>query len=101
MTRSPSLFEPTVQDHAPRRLEAERDRPWRLQSQGYVAFFGGPLAITAIAMISSSKLGLPRPERLKILAAGIAGFVIALALAATVLQGGLWRLAVSSGRSTR
>jgi hypothetical protein len=59
-------------------------RPWRLQSQVYVAFFGGPLAIGAIAVGNAFKLGMARSAELAIAAAALlaeATLVLLVALA--------------------
>ncbi len=50
------LFRPTLQDRAP--VVAAR-RPWRVGSQFWVAFFGGTLAVGAIAWLNAGRLGLP------------------------------------------
>jgi hypothetical protein len=46
-------------------------RPWRLHPQVYVAFFGGPLAIGAIAVGNAVKLGMTRTAQLVIAAAAL------------------------------
>jgi hypothetical protein len=61
------LLQPTLAGHE-RRVPGPK--PWRLGSQVYVAFFGGPLAVGAIAAYNSVTLGMPRSARLTI--AGIA-----------------------------
>ncbi|MGV9773357.1 hypothetical protein [Streptosporangium sp. NPDC003464] len=55
---------------------AERARPWRLQSQGYVALFGGCVAVTVIALINAARLGVPRKGRVLIACAGFAGLIL-------------------------
>jgi hypothetical protein len=67
------VFEPSLAGYR----EAE-ERPWRLGSQVYVAFFGGVLAVTAIAWLNARRLGLGERERLLILLVGAAGLVAAL-----------------------
>lgn len=61
------------------------DRPWRLGSQVYVAFFGGVLAVTAIAILNARRLGMA-PKTLWLMggvgAAGLAGAVAVVALIA-------------------
>jgi hypothetical protein len=49
---------------------AERARPWRLQSQGYVAVFGGFAAVTAIALMNADRLDVPKRGRALIAGAG-------------------------------
>jgi hypothetical protein len=60
------LLQPTLAGHERRPMY----KPWRLGSQVYVAFFGGPLAVGAIAAYNSITLGMPRSARFAI--AGIA-----------------------------
>jgi hypothetical protein len=57
------------------------ERPWRLGSQFYVAFFGGPLAAGAIGYVNAKRLGLPGPRLTAIAAIGVACFVGAVAVA--------------------
>lgn len=70
-----NLFEPTLQDHV-----GPTEPPWRLDSQFFVAFFGGPLAIGAIAYLNAGRLGMPPARRYPILwiAAGAVAAEIAL-----------------------
>jgi hypothetical protein len=61
-------------------------RPWRLQSQIYVAFFGGALALGAIALANSVMLGMPRRKQLAIAGAALlaeAALVVVVALTST------------------
>jgi hypothetical protein len=67
------LLRPTLQDQ--RRTGA---RPWRVESQVYVGFFGGPLAIGAIAFLNSHRLGVPGNGRARISA--ITAIVLLLGL---------------------
>jgi hypothetical protein len=63
-----------------------RYRPWRLQSQVYVAFFGGPLAIGAIALANAFMLGMSRRAQLAIAATALlaeAAIVVLVALTDT------------------
>lgn len=55
-------------------------RPWRLSSQFYVAFFGGPLAAAAIAWLNGGRLGLSDARRLAIAGIGAAGLLVTLLL---------------------
>ena len=72
------LFSPSLSQTANRQLP-EGSRPWRLGSQFYVAFFGGPLAIAAIGFVNAARLGLPGSRRWQIAAAGAAGLAGAVA----------------------
>jgi hypothetical protein len=59
---------------------AERTRPWRLQSQGYVAVFGGFAAVTAIALMNADRLDVPKRGRALIAGAGLLGLVLDVAI---------------------
>jgi uncharacterized membrane protein YfcA len=75
------LFSPSLRD----RVEAPAgERPWRLGSQFYVAFFGGPLAAAAIGVLNGRRLGIGDRRLVAIAAAGIAALGLALAVAATL-----------------
>jgi hypothetical protein len=82
------LLEPTLQDYV-----APTDAPWRLDSQFFVAFFGGPLALAGIAYINALRLGIPKPRRYAVLwiAAGalLAEIVALVVLDVTGALGGL------------
>ncbi len=67
-----------------RRELPEGERPWRLSSQFYVAFFGGPLAAGAIGYLNGKRLGLPSTRLGAMLGIGVAGFV-AILVAAVLL----------------
>ena len=59
MTPDQDLFTPSLQGHAP---GAAKALPWRVTSQFWPAFFGGSLAVGAIAWLNGKRLGLA-PER--------------------------------------
>ena len=48
------LFAPSITREEP----TTTARPWRVESQGYVAFFGGVLAVSTIAFINCGRLGI-------------------------------------------
>ncbi len=76
------LFSPSLSQSTTRQLP-EGSRPWRLGSQFYVAFFGGPLAIAAIGFLNATRLGLPSSRRWQIAGAGaaaLAGAAVAVLL---------------------
>ena len=75
---SPSLTQPA------RRELREGEKPWRLGSQFYVSFFGGPLAAAAVGYLNAGRLELPRDRRAAIVAAGVVGFAVAIVVALTV-----------------
>jgi len=87
------LFTPALQE---RRFEvpAEGERPWRLGSQLYVAFFGGPLAAGAIAWMNADKLDVKWRDRRLIVAAAVAGLVAVVVAAFFVDGSSPLRLAV-------
>jgi len=67
------LLRPTVPDEAPRPHDGER--PMRLGSQFYVAFLGGAIGATIIALLNSAALGLPARKRRIIAGLGLLGLV--------------------------
>jgi hypothetical protein len=73
------LLAPSLGTHRPRARDAAR--PWRLGSQVYVAFFGGPLAVTAIAFANAARLQVPLPKRMAILGVGLVAFGAVFAVA--------------------
>ncbi|MFF5244253.1 hypothetical protein ACFY3V_08225 [Streptosporangium sp. NPDC000095] len=56
-------------------MVAERPRPWRLQSQGYVAVLGGVAAVTVIALMNAARLDVPKRGRVLIVGAGLLGLI--------------------------
>ncbi|WP_055590168.1 hypothetical protein [Peterkaempfera griseoplana] len=78
MTSTDPLLQPTLQQ------TGRGPAPWRLSSQGYVAFFGGSLAGTAVAVANALRLGLPRRTVLGVAAIGAAGLAATAALALVV-----------------
>ena len=52
------LFAPTLSQTARTELPPG-EKPWRLNSQFYVAFFGGPLAAGTIGYLNGKRLGVP------------------------------------------
>jgi hypothetical protein len=59
-------------------------KPWRVQSQFWVAFFGGILAVTGIAYINARHLGASATIRKLILACGVIALAIYIGLAGWV-----------------
>lgn len=57
-------------------------KPWRLQSQIYVGFFGGPLAIGPIAVANAVMLGMSRRSQMLIALAALAAEAALVALVA-------------------
>jgi hypothetical protein len=57
-------------------------KPWRLQSQIYVGFFGGALAVGAIAFANAVMLGMSVRARVAIAAIALAAEVLMLAFVA-------------------
>jgi hypothetical protein len=77
------LFAPSLSQTERRELP-DGERPWRLNSQAYVAFFGGPLAAATIAFLNGRRLGLGTRSLAAIAVAGVAAFVAAIVLVATL-----------------
>lgn len=78
------LFSPSLRD----RVEVPPGRrPWRLGSQFYVAFFGGPLAAAAIGVLNGRRLGIGDGGLLAIAAAGLVALGLALVLASSLDTG--------------
>ena len=75
------LFSPSLRDRAEVRLA---QRPWRLGSQFYVAFFGGPLAAALIGVVNGRRLGVDGGRLLAIAAAGAAALGLAVAVGASL-----------------
>jgi hypothetical protein len=80
------LLSPTLQGHVPR--SADAPRPWRLGAQLYVAFFGGVLAVTAIALLNARRLRAPRQVMLMIAGAGALGLAAVVAFIAIFFGNG-------------
>lgn len=77
------LFTPSLTQTS-RRLLDEGERPWRLGSQFYVAFFGGPLGAATVGWLNGGRLQLPPARRVAIAAAGLAAFALAAVLVRVV-----------------
>jgi hypothetical protein len=73
------LFAPALAGRRRRVLE-QGERPWRLSSQFYVAFFGGALAVTAIAWLNARRLGVERTKLRLIPLVGLAGLAATVAV---------------------
>lgn len=78
---SDELLRPTVQGPI-----GTSEKPWRLNSQSYVAFFGGVLASTTIAVVNAKRLGVPPDKRRLMIGVGALAFVVAV-LVGAVLAG--------------
>lgn len=61
------LLRPTIGATPP----GAREKPWRVQSQLWVAFFGGILPVTAIALVNAHRLGMDSRKRWLMAAAGL------------------------------
>ena len=80
------LLTPTLTEHRPR--DWSSPLPWRLGSQVFVAFLGGPVAVTIIALRNGARLRMPRSPLLAMAAVGVAG-TIAAVLAARFIDAGV------------
>ncbi|MFC9688488.1 hypothetical protein ACFTSF_08115 [Kribbella sp. NPDC056951] len=72
---SDELLRPTISSAVDPKVQ-----PWRLNSQAYVAFFGGVIAATIIAWLNSGRLGVERGKRLMIVGTGVVGLGAVIAL---------------------
>jgi hypothetical protein len=79
------LLTPTLGDHRPRDWTARL--PWQLGSQVFVAFLGGPVAVTIIAVLNGLRLRMPPARVALMVAIGVAG-TIAGVLAAGLIDAG-------------
>lgn len=73
------LYTPSLEGQRTRQVSDAR--PWRLGSQFYIAFFGGPLGVGAIAFLNSQRLLQPLKSQILIILcalAGIAGGIAAV-----------------------
>ena len=73
------LLQPTLADHVP--LAPEAKRPWRLSSQVYIAFFGGVLAVTVIALINARRLRIPGSRQAVVAGIGAVGLTCVIVFA--------------------
>jgi hypothetical protein len=85
------LLTPTLGNHRPR--DRSSRRPWHLSSQVFVAFLGGPLAVTLVAVLNGLRLRMARSKLAVMVAIGAAG-MIAGVLAAGLMAGDTPRLLV-------
>src|SRR3954462_12283685 len=69
------VFAPSLQHEAPVVARAKGERPWRLSSQFYVGFFGGALAVSALAWLNAERLDAPPDPRRWIALLGVLGVV--------------------------
>ena len=95
MPKDADLFSPSLTQTARQELSAG-SRPWRLGSQLYVAFFGGPLAIGAIGYLNGKRLGLSQQRLWAIAGIGMLGFVaLVITVSAFVDAGGRGRALIA------
>ncbi|TDC17337.1 hypothetical protein [Kribbella albertanoniae] len=80
---SDELLRPTIGERVDPKV-----RPWRLNSQAYVAFFGGVIAATIIASLNARRLGLDRGKRWMIIGTGVVGLTAVIALYALLNDDG-------------
>ncbi|WP_266316857.1 hypothetical protein [Micromonospora peucetia] len=81
------LFTPTI---SPAAYEARRP-PWRPQSLIFPAVFGGPTAVTVLALVNGRRLGASRLAHLAVLGAGLAGLVARLTVTLAIYDDGAGR----------
>jgi hypothetical protein len=80
------LLSPTLQDHA--RPREPQEKPWRRESQFWVAFFGGPLAAAAIAYLNIRRFGIAAPRTRWIALIAVASLVAAAPIALALVAAG-------------
>jgi len=80
------LLTPSLQATEPIRALPPGRRPWHISSLFYPAFFGGALAVAALAWENSVRLGTPASTRRWIAIFGISG-IVASVVASYVLYG--------------
>ena len=86
------LLTPTLTEHRPRDWNAHL--PWQLGSQVFVAFLGGPLAVTIIAVLNGTRLRMPRSRLLLMAAIGALGTIAGVLAAGLIDAGAAPRLLV-------
>jgi hypothetical protein len=82
------LLQPVLAGHERRPVDF---KPWRLQSQIYVGFFGGALAVGGIAFFNAIMLGVPVRARVAIVALALAAEAVMLT-AVALTETGILRL---------
>ena len=66
---------PSLQQHEPYHQKYPQQKPWKLDRQYLIAFFGGVFSITYIYYQNSIRLDVPQQKRDRILVAGLIGFL--------------------------
>jgi hypothetical protein len=95
-TSRDDLLAPSLQGEARVEPLTAGRRPWQLTSQFYVAFFGGALAVAAIAWVNAQRLRAPRETQRWILVLGGLG-VLASVIVSYLLYGSDFRRATRFG----
>ena len=72
------LLAPSLQAEARVVRPPAGERPWRLSSQVYVGFFGGALAVAALAWANARRLHAPRETQRWIVVLGGLGVVVSV-----------------------
>src|SRR5918995_281153 len=80
------LLTPTLAEHRPR--DWSESLPWRLGSQVFVGFLGGPVAVTIIAVLNGARLRMPGARLALMAVIGLVGAVAGV-LAAGLIDAGL------------
>lgn len=93
-----ALLQPSVPRDAP---SGPRPLPWRVSSQFWVAFFGGVLAVTAVALVNAKRLGVAKERRLWMGAVATLAFALVLGLWWANSEGGTYIEALQPGRGVR
>lgn len=93
--RHDDLFQPTLQ----RPGAGYSERPWKLSSQFWVAFFGGTLAIAVIAYFNARRLKVPPNTLRSVLLVGGIGTLLTVAIGAYVAMNAQSLAASAASRS--
>jgi hypothetical protein len=72
------LLAPSLQAEEPVRALVPGERPWRIGSQVYVGFFGGALAVAAIAFANARRLRAARRTERGIVVIGVVGVAVSI-----------------------
>jgi hypothetical protein len=80
----PGLFTPSLTDFEP---PVRKRLPWRLNSQFWLAFLGGSVAVTAIAVLNARRLHMPESIQRRMVLGGALVTVIVFGLSWAAIVG--------------
>ncbi|MCL5999644.1 MAG: hypothetical protein M1546_26815 [Chloroflexi bacterium] len=76
------LLSPSLQRYTPYGAGAEEARPWTMDGQLWIAFFGGVIPVTVIAYLNTRRLRIPFTQSWKMIAAGGVGLCAVILITA-------------------